>query len=57
MINHNATSIIANNHMARFMVDQARKSPRKLVDESLLIWNYAPTFTGDVCSFEQCYMF
>lgn len=59
VINHNASSVVANNHMARFFVEQCRASPHTLVDQRLLIFNYARSlrFTGDVSSFDQCYVF
>jgi len=58
-INHSHDSVVANQHMASFFVAQCRNSPRTLTDQSLLIFEYASNlhYTGDVCSFEECYMF
>jgi gamma-glutamyl hydrolase len=59
VINHSRQSVFANNHMADFFINECRKSPRRLVDETLLIFTYASNlhYTGDVCSFEECYIF
>lgn len=50
--------------MANFFVNEARKSKHKFTDPKIengfLIYNYSPTFTGDVDekkNFEQCYFF
>ena len=51
--------------MANFFVNEARKNKHKFTDPKIengfLIYNYSPTFTGDVDdekkNFEQCYFF
>eukprot|EP00911_Craspedida_sp_UC1_P001312 UC1_evm1s991 len=61
-IPHSADAVDVAHHVARFLVNEARKSNHVMTEEELeasVIWNYAPVFTGkDAKSgFDQCYFF
>ncbi|KAK7868219.1 hypothetical protein R5R35_000622 [Gryllus longicercus] len=58
---HTADAIKIMQYFANFFVNEARKSTHTFAsskeERSSLIYNYAPTYTGDRLVFEQCYFF
>ena len=60
-IPHQAMSIKVAQYMSNFFVNEARYSKHKFPtieeEQSALIYNYCPVYTGKVSKFDQCYIF
>ncbi|XP_046853312.1 gamma-glutamyl hydrolase-like [Xenia sp. Carnegie-2017] len=60
-IPHQEMSIKLTQYMSNFFVNEARQSMHRFStrekEEASLIYNYTPTFTGNISNFEQCYFF
>ncbi|KAG8570762.1 hypothetical protein GDO81_011405 [Engystomops pustulosus] len=60
-ISHTAEAVQVAFYMAEFFVNEARKSQHQFTDEAQtkypLIYNYCPTYTGNISCFEQMYFF
>ncbi|XP_072267228.1 gamma-glutamyl hydrolase isoform X1 [Pyxicephalus adspersus] len=60
-ISHTAEAVDVAFYMARFFVSEARKSQHQYSEEVEiaypLIYNYCPTYTGNISVFEQMYFF
>ena len=60
-IPHQAMSVKVTQYLSNFFVNEARYSKHKFEtleeEESALIYNYCPVYTGKIANFEQCYMF
>ena len=60
-IDHTYNGILAVNHFPMFFVNEARKSNHTFENPSDLrsrdIYNFTPTYTGNVCGFSQTYFF
>uniref|UniRef100_A0A6B2LAP1 folate gamma-glutamyl hydrolase n=1 Tax=Arcella intermedia TaxID=1963864 RepID=A0A6B2LAP1_9EUKA len=60
-MNHSPDSIKANQYIANFYVNEARKSTHKFstlqTEQAALIYNYPKTYTGHISSFEETYFF
>ncbi|XP_075682305.1 gamma-glutamyl hydrolase [Rhinoderma darwinii] len=60
-ISHTAEAVHVAFYMANFFVNEGRKSRHQFSDEAQarypLIYNYCPTYTGNISVFEQMYFF
>ena len=60
-IPHEAISVKAAQYMSNFFVNEARYSKHKFrtieEEQSAIIYNYCPIYTGNISTFQQCYIF